>query len=169
ALMNDGKYGHSARGNVLGISLVRGPLYPDPLADEGEHHFTYALFPHPGDWTSAGVAREAFALNSPLVSVQGGGGELPPEFSFARAEGVELALGGLKVAEDGRGHILRLYEPHGARGRCRLTFPGGLRGVERTNLLEDPGSGEPEVGGDDVLLDVRPFEVVTLRVTAGSG
>ena len=169
ALMNDGKYGHSARGNVLGISLVRGPLYPDPLADEGEHHFTYALFPHPGDWTSAGVAREAFALNSPLVPVQGGGGELPPEFSFARAEGVELALGGLKVAEDGRGHILRLYEPHGARGRCRLTFPGGLRGVERTNLLEDPGSGEPEVGGDDVLLDVRPFEVVTLRVTAGSG
>ena len=168
SLMNDGKYGHNARGNVLGISLVRGTLYPDPLADEGEHRFAYALFPHPGDWTTAGVAREAFTLNSPLVPVGGGGG-LPPEFSFARAEGVELALGGLKAAEDGRGHILRLYEPHGARGRCRLTFGGGVRGVERTNLLEDSGYGEPEVIGDDVLLDVGPFEVVTLRVIAGTG
>ena len=48
ALLNDGKYGHSARDNVLGISLLRGPLYPDPLADEGEHRFTYSLFPAPG-------------------------------------------------------------------------------------------------------------------------
>ena len=31
ALLNDGKYGHSARDNVLGISLLRSPLYPDPL------------------------------------------------------------------------------------------------------------------------------------------
>ena len=54
ALLNDGKYGHSAHGNVLGLSLVRGPLYPDPLADEGHHRFTYSLFPHPGDWTEAG-------------------------------------------------------------------------------------------------------------------
>jgi alpha-mannosidase len=73
ALMNDGKYGHSAKGNVLGISLLRSPLYPDPLADEGEHRFTYSLYPHPGDWTAAGVTREAFALNSPLVPVRGGG------------------------------------------------------------------------------------------------
>jgi alpha-mannosidase len=68
ALLNDGKYGHSAKGNVVGISLLRSPLYPDPFADEGEHRFTYSLFPHPGDWTSAGVAREAFALNAPLSS-----------------------------------------------------------------------------------------------------
>src|SRR4028119_143662 len=73
ALLNDGKYGHSAKGNLLGISLLRSPLYPDPLADEGEHRFTYSLYPHPGDWTAAGVTREAFALNSPLVPVRGGG------------------------------------------------------------------------------------------------
>ena len=54
ALLNDGKYGHGAHDNVLTLSLVRGPLYPDPFADEGEHRFTYSLFPHPGDWTEAG-------------------------------------------------------------------------------------------------------------------
>ncbi|MDQ3658798.1 MAG: alpha-mannosidase, partial [Actinomycetota bacterium] len=68
ALLNDGKYGHSVKDNVLGISLLRGPLYPDPRADEGFHAFTYSLFPHPGDWTQGGVVGEAFALNSPLVA-----------------------------------------------------------------------------------------------------
>jgi alpha-mannosidase len=32
ALLNNGKYGHSVLGNTLGISLVRGPLHPDPFA-----------------------------------------------------------------------------------------------------------------------------------------
>jgi alpha-mannosidase len=40
ALLNDAKYGHSVRDNVLGMSLLRSPIYPDPLADEGEQSFT---------------------------------------------------------------------------------------------------------------------------------
>jgi alpha-mannosidase len=167
ALMNDGKYGHSAKGNVLGISLLRSPLYPDPLADEGEHRFTYALYPHPGDWTAAGVTREAFALNSPLVPIKGGAA--PEESSFVEAEGLELALAGLKRSEDGEAVILRLYEPHGARGLARLRFPGGLRRAEKTNLLEDHGETPIGVENDVVHLEVRPFEVVTLRLEGGYG
>ena len=164
ALLNDGKYGHSARDNVLGISLLRGPLYPDPLADEGEHSFTYSLFPHPGDWTGAGVTGEALAINSPLVASLGG--TEPAEYGLLETEGLELALGSLKVAEDGRAMVLRLYEPHGARGECTLRFAHRTERVERTTLLEDPG--EPlEVREDAVRFAVRPFEVVTLRVELG--
>jgi alpha-mannosidase len=161
ALLNDGKYGHSARDGVLGISLLKSPLYPDPLADEGGHRFTYSLFPHPGDWTQAGVTREAFSLNSPLIAGVGGGE--PPEYGLVVAEGAELALGSLKGSEDGRGMILRLYEPHGARGGATLRFASGIDRAERVNLLEEPG-GAVEVRGDEVLLEVRPFEVLTLRV-----
>jgi alpha-mannosidase len=167
ALMNDGKYGHSAKGNVLGISLLRSPLYPDPLADEEEHRFTYALYPHPGDWMEAGVVREAFALNSPLVPVRGE--EALAEASFVVAEGLELALAGLKRSEDGRAVILRLYEPHGARGQTRLCFPGGLKAAEKTNLLEDREGQPVEVEGDGISVEVRPFEVVTLRLEPGTG
>jgi alpha-mannosidase len=166
ALLNDGKYGHSAKRNVLGISLLRSPLYPDPLADEGEHRFAYSLFPHPGDWTGAGVAREAFSLNSPLVAAVNEGA--PSEYGFVAVEGVELALGSLKRAEDGRGVILRLYEPHGARGPAALRFASGVERAEKVNLLEEP-EGTVEVRGDEVLLEVRPFEVLTLRVEPRSG
>ena len=163
ALLNDGKYGHSAKGNVLGISLLRSPLYPDPFADEGEHRFTYALFPHPGDWTAAGVAREAFALNAPLFPVRAQEDTLPRGFSLVEAEGLELALGSLKLAEDGDAVILRLYEPHGARGECTLRFSRRVERVERVNLLEE-AEGTVEVREGAVRLRVRPFEVVTLMV-----
>ena len=164
ALLNDGKYGHSARDNVLGISLLRGPLYPDPLADEGEHGFTYSLFPHPGDWTEAGVTGEAIAINSPLVANLGGAETA--EYGLLETGGPELALGSLKMAEDGRGMVLRFYEPHGSRGECTLRFASRPESVERTNLLEEPGE-LLEVDEGTVRLAVRPFEVVTLRVELG--
>jgi alpha-mannosidase len=165
ALLNDGRYGHSAYGNVLGLSLVRSPLYPDPTADEGRHRFTYALYPHPGGWTEAGVVEEAFALNSPLVAVPGGA--QAGDFGLAAVEGLPLALGGLKLAEDGEGVILRLHEPRGARGEATLRFARSIEGVERSNLLEEPESGPVEVEGSVVRLAVRPFEVVSLRVRFG--
>ncbi len=165
ALLNDGRYGHSARDNVLGISLLRSPVYPDPLADEGHHRFTYSLFPHPGDWTEAGVAEEAFALNSPLRPLRPGRTEEGPasETGFVTVEGTKLALSSLKRSGDGRGFVLRLYEPHGARGACVLRFVGPVRGVTKANLLEEERE-RLEVLDNAVRLHVTPFEVLTLRV-----
>ena len=169
ALLNDGKYGHGAHGNVLSLSLVRGPLYPDPYADEGEHRFTYALFPHPGDWTETGVTAEAFALNSPLLAVPnaGSGGGSATTGGFVEADGLPLALGSLKRAEEGDALILRLYEPHGARGTATLRFGREVAGVEPVTLLEEPdgdGRALEVIDASTVRLQVRPFEVVSVRL-----
>ena len=168
ALLNDGKYGHSACGNVLGISLLRSPVHPDPFADEGEHHFTYSLFPHKGDWTGSGVAQEAFALNSPLFTteVAPGAGTLPVETGLVMAEGVKLALGSLKRAEDGRALILRLYVAHGARGKSVLRFAKEIKRAEKANLLEETERSGSSllVEGNTLHVEVRPFEVLTLRL-----
>ncbi len=169
ALLNDGKYGHSVKDNVLGISLLRSPLYPDPFADEGEHHFTYSLYPHPGGWAEGGVADAALDLNSPLIATTGSLPETDATSGFLTLDGVKLALGSLKMAEDGRGVILRLYEPHGARGRCALRFANRVESAERVNLLEEPEGDSVEVEGDAVRLDVKPFEAVTLRLNLENG
>lgn len=139
-----------------------------PLADEGGQHFTYSLFPHPGDWTQGGVVEEAFALSSQLFAlpVEPGGGTLAAEWGFVRIEGVKLALGSFKRAEDGRGGILRLYAPHGARGRCALRFALPVQRAEGANLLEE-SEGPVDVGDGAVRFGVRPFEGVTLRVGFG--
>ncbi|WP_407571884.1 alpha-mannosidase [Deinococcus altitudinis] len=163
SLLNDGRYGHSAlnrgaAGSELALSLVRGPMWPDPQADLGEHTLTYALYPHAGDWRSAHTTREGFDLNSPLIALPG-----------VREAGADLKLGGLplmlsalKRAEEGEDLILRVYEPHGTAGEAVVTL-GGLTGAERVNLLEGAGEEIPVQHGA-VKLDVRPFELLTLRL-----
>ena len=73
AVLTDSKYGYSAFGNTLRISLLRAPRNPDPDADRGTHTFAYALLPHTGSWQDAGVVAEAAAFNSPMRW-----GSLPP-------------------------------------------------------------------------------------------
>jgi alpha-mannosidase len=170
ALLTDGKYGYAAHGNLLTLSLLRGPLYPDPLADEGQHRFTYSLLPHMGDWTEADVVNEAFTLNSPLIAVPVAADRSGTTGSFLTADGLPLTLGSLKRAEEGDGVILRLHEPHGNRGWATLRFAQRVERVERVNLLEEAVDGPEPVLSDGmtIKLAVRPFEVVTMRVTPSS-
>ena len=137
ALLNDGKYGHHALGNELGISLLRSPVYPDPLADEGRQSFTYALYPHAGDWLSGGVLAEAEDLNQPLfcrpVSL-----EADRSWTAVGIDGMQLGLSGLKPAEDGSGLILRVYEPAGGRGEVSVTPAGSWSLAGAVDLLEEP-------------------------------
>jgi alpha-mannosidase len=142
-------------------------MYPDPLADEGDHRFVYSLLPHPGDWTQAGVVEEAFALNSPLFAASGQASG-PAESGLVSVEGLPVALGSLKMSEDGRALVLRVYEPRGARGECALRFAHVVERFERVNLLEE-SEGEVEVRGGVVRLQMRPYEVVTLRVELQKG
>jgi alpha-mannosidase len=160
ALLNDGRYGHHALGNELGLSLLRSPIYPDPSADEGRHELTYALLPHAGPWQSGEVLMEAEDLNRPLLALacRAGG---PARRRVLTVEGLPLALAALKPAEDGDGLVLRLYEPHGARAAARLALPDGWRAASELNLLEDR-VGEPDLG-------FRPFQVRTYRLERGDG
>ncbi|MDE1994697.1 MAG: alpha-mannosidase [Rhizobiaceae bacterium] len=151
ALLNDAKYGHSARGNVLGISLVRGPIYPDPMADEGEQRFTYSLYPHSGEWHSGGVREQADDLNQPLVATSASG-LAETVLSPIAITGTPVALSAIKPAEEGDGLILRVYEPAGRRGSLDIVPASGWQLGESVNLMEEP-DGRP--AGPDIL----PFEV----------
>jgi alpha-mannosidase len=124
-------------GNEIGISLLRSPVYPDPLADEGIQSFTYSLLPHARSWQEAGVLAEANDLNQPLLVSQittAGPFELRP----LSVHGMPLGLGCLKRREDGEGLIFRVYEPFGGRGDADVVVPAGWRVGGEVNLLEDP-------------------------------
>ncbi len=164
ALLNNAKYGHNAVNGTLGMSLIRGPLYPDPFADEGRHHFTYSFFPHVGDWIEGDVVAEAHALNAPMVVTEVAA-DAKPIAPFVVNTGVKLGLGTVKKAHDRDGLTVRVYEPHGVRGLTSLTFDRPVTSVERTNLLEEDADGEEiTLDGATVSFRVRPFEIITLVV-----
>ncbi|MFB9991023.1 alpha-mannosidase [Deinococcus oregonensis] len=166
SLLTDSKYGYSAQGNVLGLSLLRSPIAPDPTADEGQHYFTYSLYPHAGDWRN-GTVSEAHDLNAPLLAYQTGatGGTLPESARLLHLQnGSGLRLSALKLAEDGEALLVRLYETHGTRGRAALTgvnLLGPDEGWQRVNLLEE--ALNTEHSPPDEPLAFTPYQVLSLR------
>ena len=155
ALLNDGKYGYHAIGNELGLSLLRSPVYPDPFADEGRHSFTYALYPHRGDWLSGGVLAEAEDLNQPLLCYPAQA-DAPSAWTAVTVDGLHLGVSAFKTAEDGGALILRTYEPAGARGQVQVSLPDAWRLGDEVNLLEE------SVGPAD--LDFSPFKLHSWRI-----
>ncbi|HEX7102751.1 MAG TPA: glycoside hydrolase family 38 C-terminal domain-containing protein, partial [Nitrolancea sp.] len=137
SLLNDGRYGHSALGNTLGLTLLRSPLDPDPLADIGRHNFTYSLYPHIGDWTSGGTVEAAIDLNSPLIARLRSGAmnaENVNPLTWLDVEG--LTVGALKCAEDSEDIVVRLYDPYGRRGVARVTSQFAIERADLVDLLE---------------------------------
>ena len=165
ALLNDCKYGHKVLENVLDLNLLRSPGYPDPQADQAQHEFTYALYPHAGNHIVGGVVRAGYELNVPLRSVPG----IPSQshhsssLSFAHIEAENVIIETIKKAEKSDDIILRLYEASGATTRTTLTFDQEIKAIWSTNLLE-----EPEKSLDhqqkSVEVTLSPFEILTLRV-----
>ncbi len=161
SLLNDCKYGYDIRDNVMRLSLLRSPTLPDPLADQGEHRFTYSLLPHRGGWEEQTIAA-AYALNNPLIVARGTGGALN-SYSLLAADQPHVVIETIKQAEDGRGIIVRLYESQRRRGEVILRTGFPLGGAWKTNLLEEKQADlKPE--GNQVNLFIRPYEIVTLRL-----
>jgi alpha-mannosidase len=162
SLLNSGKYGHSADGNVLGISLLRSPIYPDPHADEGDHEFVYAIYPHRGTWRN-GTVRAAQELHSPLRHSAGDPSVLHPSLFRLRGDPLELAC--LKRAEDSDDVLVRLYEPNGNRGQSILEFARGLERASIVNILEEQLEELRIEDGRRVIVSFTPFRVISLRLS----
>ncbi|MDQ4070479.1 MAG: alpha-mannosidase, partial [Actinomycetota bacterium] len=167
ALLNDSKYGYDVRGNILRLSLLRAPTAPDPECDQGRHRFTYALLPHAGDPFRGGVLEAASALNVPLAVVPAPSrpGALPPSQSFVSVDDPGFVVVAVKRADDGSGDlVLRGYETYGGSRRVRVRVALPFTTAARTDLLERPRYAVAVEGGE-IPLSLRPFELVTLRLS----
>ena len=163
SLLNDSRYGYDVRGNVLRLTLLRGPEYPDPEADRGRHQFTYSLFPHSGDWTQGETVRRAREVNAPMLAVAVAAGTQAGEHSYLQVEGPGVVVETLKPAEDGDGWILRLYEAHGGRGTVELGSDRPLARVIACNMVEEAQGEVPVVDGR-ASAAIGPFEVQSYRL-----
>jgi alpha-mannosidase len=164
ALLNDCKYGHDIRDNVIRLSLLRAPTSPDPKADQGLHEFRYSLL-LPGEAPTNPVyeiARRAYSLNDALMLLPGRGTPPQPGQSLLGVDGSAI-IETIKPAEDGRGLIVRLYESCRRRGWVTLRTGFPIASAHLTNLLEDDET-PLEATGHSLRLYLKPFQIVTLRL-----
>ena len=166
SLINEGKFGYDAVGHLLRLTLLRSPVDPDPNADRGPQHFTFALYPHPGDWKQSMTVRHGYDDNFKLMAtqVEQHAGPLPSEHSFAAVSADDVVLTAMKKAEDSNALVFHMYEWAGKSASLDLTVPPGATGAEETNLLEKPEGAPLSLSGDHVNVTIHPYEILALRV-----
>ncbi|MFF3162223.1 alpha-mannosidase [Streptomyces sp. NPDC003273] len=172
ALVNDSTYGHDVtrtvrtdgdRGTTTTVraSLLRAPRFPDPETDQGVHRFRHALVPGAA---VADAVREGWRINLPERRVTGAR-EVAP---LVTVDDDAVVVTAVKLADDGSGDVVvRFHEAHGGRARATLTAGFEVGGVTATDLLERPAAGSPapERDGNRITVRLRPFELMTLRLT----
>lgn len=170
SLLSDCKYGWDIRDNVLRLTLLKGPVSPDPEGDLGEHRFAYSLIPHAGDWRSAGIIQRAYEFNVPVLATELGvtTGLLPESKSLASVDVHNLIIETVKRAEDSDAVIVRLVEQHEQRGVAHLHFGFAVEAIVEVNLLEEQAEDEQaiEISGENtVAFTYRPYDLRTFKVT----
>lgn len=165
ALINDGKYGHDVRGNVMRMSLLRSPKAPDPKADMGRHRFSYALVPHYGPYHYAGIVQAAYAFNAPVRTARMGrnAGEKGALPAFVSCDDRNVVIESVKKAEDTNDIIVRVYECHNSRGSAVLASFRPIRNAALCDLEENV-IADLEVTDGVVAFDYKPFEIITIRL-----
>ncbi len=166
SLINDSKFGYDGAGNVLRLTLLRSPLSPDPDADRGHQHFTFALYPHSGDWKQAMSVRHGYEFNYPLAAMQVEmhGGEMSSERSFVSVDADDVVLTAMKKAEDTHALIFHMYEWAGKSASVQVSVPQGATAAVETNLLEQGDEHPLALVGDKVTVPIHAYEIVTVRV-----
>jgi len=168
SLLNNPKYGHDVKGNLMRITLLRAPTSPDPEADMGRHNFAVSLYPHAGDWRTAETVRRAYEFNNPLVPrlEEEHPGPLPGAMSFLSVSPNNLILSAVKKAEDSGDLVLRWYDAHGEGAVAKVTLPRAAKAACETDLLEREINGsQAELAGRTVTLFTGPHEIKTVRVS----
>jgi alpha-mannosidase len=163
SLLCDRRHGYSHGPHELALSLLRGPEFPDPETDKGMHQFTYALYPHGGDWRSAQTVRRAREFSQALQAVVLNPftchGTLPLTGSCLDLQADNLMLMALKRAEDDPEQwLLRCYECHGEATVVAGASDVGLELGERLDLLER--------AIEHPIEHIKPWQVATFRLLA---
>jgi alpha-mannosidase len=172
AVANDATYGHDitrqpreggGTTTLVRQSLLRAPLFPDPEADQGTHVLRSSIT------VGAEIidaVKEGYRMNLP----QRGRDNAAPVSPLLVVGNPAIVVEAIKLAEDRSGDVIvRLYESAGVRARGSIEFDPALDAAtaHETDLLERevPSNAVTSVEGSTVQLEVRPFQIVTLRVS----
>ena len=166
SMLNDCKYGVGVRNGVIGMSMLKSAIHPNPEADKELHEFTYSVYPHQGGWREAGTVKQAYQINNPLTYSwkENEEGTLAPEYSLVSSDQDNAVVEVVKKAEDSDAVIVRLYECYNRRTPVTLIFGKELTSVVECNMMEE-GADPVEFTGNQATFEMKPYEIKTLKVT----
>ncbi len=184
ALLNIGLPGNLTTDGTMLISLLRahtlgaygfgGGYEPGMSSETGfqlgrERSMNYALVPHQGNWRDAGVFRDGWEFNHPLVcrNVSPHEGTMPKSWGLVEISNPAVVVSSCKPTKDGE-VALRVYEASGrAAAAVSIKLNATILAARQANLMEDAGA-DINTQNNSVQFDLRPFEIKTIRLRLGN-
>lgn len=161
ALLSKDKYGYRVVGNEMELNLLRSPADVDPHADIHTHEYSYAFYPHLGDYEHSDVLPIAHKFSSDLHLARLEALAQIPGRSLFELESGTVKLEAVKPAEAGDGTVLRLFEYSGSNVVTKLKIGIPFSEAWLCTMLEEPLE-RVETKHEIIELSLRPFEVKTL-------
>ncbi len=165
SILNDCKYGYEVDEQRMIITLLKAPMNPDPMSDRGDHYFTYAIYPHAGNWKTADTLKMGLEMNNPAVVAEiSTGAQGDTAKSFIEVDASNVTLEAVKKCEDEDAYIVRFVEKAGGRGKVSAKFFADIKSVTECDLLERNDVAVNIATGDTLTFTINPFEIKCYKI-----
>lgn len=165
SFINDCKYGCNVDGTTVGLTMLKSAVFPNPEADREIHQFTYAIYPHKGEWKEASTVEYAYALNNEVSTVVKTtvGGTLPKQYRMFSVSEKNIVAEVVKKADKSGDTVIRLFEDQNKRTKAHMTFAHPVEKIFECNLLEEE-IYEIASSKDGYDIEFQPYEIKTLKI-----
>ena len=168
AVINDCKYGYSAKLDRLCLTALRSPEWPCPHSDRGMHRFSYRLVPHRGSWQNAQIVHLAQQFNVPLLILRTNLDQAQFASSILTISSSNVILSCWKQSYDQQAWVMRLYEAYGYHSTATISFVEQLKlhSVAVCDLMEHSLENVAvDHSSNCLVINFCPYEIKTLRLT----
>jgi alpha-mannosidase len=194
SLLHQGLPSHEIRDGSLYLTLLRsivllssdgimGPCIPTPDAAEMRPYtFRYSILPHENDWCEDLVYQHGSEINMPLISTQikksikvkknnntseNNSNKIKTlvDFqSFLEISESNVILSTMKLSDDKKGIILRVYETEGKKTITKIKLAAKIKNVKLIDFLENEIQEIKIIENDTITIEINPFKIITLKI-----
>lgn len=164
SILNDSKYGHLIKENVISLTLLKSGVLPNPVTDQEEHKFIYSIYPHQNSWENSNTISEAYMINIPLYySITQDCKQKSDIKSLINIDAQNVVIETVKNSEDDKGIIIRMYESQNKTTNANISFNiPTMSNVYECDLMEN---NIRELSyNNEVNFTIKPYEIKTFKI-----
>jgi alpha-mannosidase len=159
-----------------------GPCIPTPDAAEAKAYtFKYSILPHENDWSEDLIYQHGSEINMSLIPVQikksndrknnnlaeNNGKKvkiLDDSKSFLQISESNVILSTMKISDDKKGIILRIYETEGKKTLTKIKLAAKIKNIKLIDFMENEIQEIKKIENDTIIIQIGPFKIITLKI-----
>ncbi|MDU7029185.1 MAG: glycoside hydrolase family 38 C-terminal domain-containing protein [Clostridiales bacterium] len=164
AMFNNCKFGFSAQGSTLSMTMVRGSYSPSARPDEGMTSTCYALKPYYGLTDKAELTRDAASFNQPPIAACCNYDNSNNESPLLQCDNKNIWISCVKPAFNRDAIVVRIMECCGQKTETALKLHQLFNKAYITDIKEEIQTPVP-VNDGEAVFSLGANEIITVLIT----